>query len=89
MKTKIAVQLHHNISIIGYKFESVCSFIYLGSVINETNDMKEEIDKRIQNANRCYYGLLKHFKSRLLTSETKIRLYTTLVKPILTYGSET
>jgi hypothetical protein len=57
----------------------------MGSLVNETNDIKEEISKRIQNANTCYYGLLKHFKSHFLTRETNCRLYTTLVRPVLTY----
>jgi hypothetical protein len=69
--------------------ERVSRFVYLGSLVNETNDIKEEISKRIQNANRCYCGLLKHFKSCLPTRESKCRLYTTLVRPVLTYASET
>lgn len=78
-----------HISIMNFKFERVKSFCYLGSLVSDSNDMKNEITKRIQNANRCYYGLLKYFKSRLLTHNTKIRLYKTLVKPVLMYGSET
>jgi hypothetical protein len=78
-----------HIHISDYNFERVSRFVYLGSLVNVTNDIKKEISKRIQNANRCYYGLLKHFKSRLLTRETKCRLYTTLVKPVLTHSSET
>lgn len=35
-------------------------------------------------ANRCYFGLLKYFKSSLISRTTKI-----LVEPDLTYASET
>jgi hypothetical protein len=78
-----------HIHISDYNFERVSRFVYLVSLGKETNVIKEEISKRIQNANRCYYGLLKHFKLRLLTHETKCRLHTTLVRPVLTYASET
>jgi hypothetical protein len=78
-----------HIHISDYNYERISIFVYLGSIVNETNGIKEEISRRIQNANRCYYGLLKHFKSCLLTRETKCRLYTTLVRPVLTYASET
>ena len=77
------------ININQYKFERVSSFIYLGSLINDTNDINEEIKRRIQNANKAYFGLLRHFKSRLLTRKTKCNLYKTLVKPVLIYGRET
>jgi hypothetical protein len=73
----------------GQKFERVHIFIYLGSLVNDDNDISEEIRRQIQNSNKCYYGLQKHFKSRLHTHETKVRLYRTLVRPILTYGCET
>jgi hypothetical protein len=78
-----------HIHISDYNIERVNRFVYLGSLVNVTNDIKEEISKRIQNANTCYYGLLKRFKSRLLTCETKCRLYTTLVKSVPTYASKT
>jgi hypothetical protein len=45
-----------DLNIDGQKFESVSRFIYLGSMLNDSNDVSEEI-KRIQNANKCYYGL--------------------------------
>lgn len=71
------------------KFETVQSFVYLGSLVNSNNDISEEISRRIQSANRCYYGLQKQIKSRLLSRGTKCRLYKTLIKPVLTYASET
>jgi hypothetical protein len=70
-------------------FERVHRFIYLGSLVNYNNDISKEIRRWIQNSNTGYYGLRKHFKSRLLTCKTKVRLYITLVRPVLTYGCET
>jgi hypothetical protein len=39
-------------------------------------------------ANRASYGLKKQLSSRYLGRQTKCTLYKTLVRPILTYGSE-
>jgi sorting nexin-29 len=46
-----------DLNIYGQKFERVNRFIYLGSLVNDNNNVSEEIKKRIQNANKCYYGL--------------------------------
>ena len=40
-------------------------------------------------ANRCFYALQKQLRSKLLRRNTKILLYKTLIKPVLTYASET
>jgi hypothetical protein len=72
----------------GQKFEGVHRFIYLGLLVNDNNHISEEIRRRIQNSNKCHYGLRKHFKSQLLTHETKVRLYRSLVRSVLTYGCE-
>jgi hypothetical protein len=46
---------------IGYKhFEAVEEFVYLGS---PTNDVRLEIQRRSQTANRCFFGLRKHLQS--------------------------
>ena len=67
-----------HISIDQYEFQRVFSFVYLGVQVNDKNDMNEEIERRIQNANKAYFGLLKHFKSVLLSRETQCNLYKTL-----------
>ena len=71
-----------------YNFEIVNSFVYLGSLLNVENDIEEEIRRRIAIGNRCYYGLKKQFQSKTLQRKLKCKLYKTLVRPILTYGSE-
>jgi hypothetical protein len=39
-------------------------------------------------ANRAYYGLQNHMKSRVISRNTKILLYKTLIRPVLTYGAQ-
>ncbi|XP_043064095.1 uncharacterized protein LOC122320085 [Drosophila ficusphila] len=71
-----------------YSFESVKEFIYLGTAITSTNDVSLEIKRRVTLANRCYFGLSRHFNSRALSRQAKISLYKTLILPVLLYGAE-
>jgi hypothetical protein len=43
--------------------EVVKEFMYLGSLMPPTNDVSLEIQRRIQTANRCFFGLRKHLQS--------------------------
>jgi endonuclease/exonuclease/phosphatase family metal-dependent hydrolase len=82
-------RLGQNFTIGEYNFEVVEIFIYLGSLVTKDNNMEEEIKRRILLANKCYYGLQKHMKSKIVSKTTKIRLYKTLILPTLMYGCET
>jgi len=44
---------------------------------------------RILAGNRTYFAAITLFRNRLLSKATKIRLYKTLVRPVVTYGAET
>jgi hypothetical protein len=71
-------------------FEVVKEFVYLGSLVTPTNDVSLEIQRRIQTANRCFFGLLrKHLQSSHLSHQTKFTIHKTLISPVLHYGSET
>jgi hypothetical protein len=39
--------------------------------------------------NRSYFAAISLFRNRLLSRATKIRLYKTLIRPVVTYGAET
>jgi hypothetical protein len=39
--------------------------------------------------NRTYFAAISLFRNRLLCTATKIRLYKTLIRPVVTYGAET
>jgi hypothetical protein len=72
-----------------FKFEMVQSFTYLGSLIDANNDISAEIKKRILLANKGFYGLNRQFRSQFISIKNKIKLYKTLIRPVLAYGSET
>jgi hypothetical protein len=70
-------------------FEVVKEFVYLGSLMTPTNDVSLEIQRRIQTANRCFFGLLKHLQSSHLSRQTKFTIRKTLIRPVLLCGRET
>ena len=61
----------------------------MGSIINESNSIKEEIKKNIALGIKAYYANQKFFKSRLVPKYSKLKLYRTVIRPIVTYASET
>jgi hypothetical protein len=65
-------------------FEVVKEFVYV-----PTNDTRLEIQRRIQTANRCFFGLRKHLQSSLLSRQTKFTIHKTLIRPVLIYRSDT
>src|SRR5262249_36807300 len=71
-----------------YNLEVVQSFIYLGSIVNVSNDLEEEIKTRITQGNKCFYALKHLFKSTLLNRSIKLRLYKTTIRPVVMYGSD-
>jgi hypothetical protein len=80
---------HRDFIIINsYKFECVTDFKYLGTIITNDNNIITEINSRIQMANKSYYGLKKQLQSHFLSRKTKCKLYKSLIRPVLTYGSE-
>ncbi|KAG8232804.1 hypothetical protein J437_LFUL007958 [Ladona fulva] len=62
---------------------------YLDSNVSSDNDETKEIRKRIDATNHAFYSLLPVFKSKNVYRETKTKLYKTLIRTVLSYGSET
>src|SRR6185436_1185371 len=71
------------------KVEQIETFTYLGSTINDRGSIENEINKRIQAANRSYYTLNTIINNKQVTKKTKTTLYKTIYRPTLIYGSET
>jgi hypothetical protein len=60
-----------------------------GTVINNTNDETEEIKAGILAANKAYSSLQTIFRTKQTHQNSNIKLYKTLIKPVLCYGSVT
>ncbi|VVC37613.1 Reverse transcriptase domain [Cinara cedri] len=79
----------NSIIVDNYKFEKVNNFKYLGVNINNGNDMHIEINERITSGNRCYFSIIKLLRSKLLSRGSKILLYHSYLRPVITYACET
>ena len=58
------------------------------SVIDNNNSVEKEIQRRILDGSRTYYAAISLFRSRLLSRATKIILYKTLIRPVVSYGAK-
>jgi hypothetical protein len=74
---------------IGNKiFEAVQSFKYLGNIIGNTNNNNRCIEERIMMGNKAYYANRQLVNHSLISRNSKLQIYRTLVRPVVTYGSE-
>lgn len=62
------------------------NFVYLGNIINSTNSLSLEIQRRINLANRCYFAIGWQLRSRTLSRRIKLLLYKSLIIHVLLYG---
>ena len=95
-KTKYMITSRHqnviqnqNIVIGNLSFENLEKFRYLGVTVTNTNDIREEIKRRINMGNACYYSLEKILSSRLLSKNLKVKTYKTIILPVALYGCKT
>ncbi|XP_049318579.1 LINE-1 retrotransposable element ORF2 protein isoform X1 [Bactrocera dorsalis] len=61
-------RLGFHVTVDSHNFEVVDNFVYLGTSINTTNNVSLEIQRRITLANRCYFGLSRQLKSKVLST---------------------
>jgi hypothetical protein len=69
--------------------ENVENFNYLGSILNADNKMYIEIAERIVKGNKAYYANANLIKSKFLNRNAKMKIHKTIIRPVVTYSSET
>jgi hypothetical protein len=70
------------------RLEEIHSYKYLGSIINRGNSIEEEIRARIMSGNKTYANR-SILKSKLVCKNSKLKIYRTIVRPVVTSGCET
>ena len=65
--------------------ERVEEFKYFGTIVTNQNSIPEEIKSRLRSGNACCHC---HLSSRLLSKNLKIKIYRTIILPIILYGCE-
>ena len=69
--------------------ERVEEFKYLGTTITDQNSIQEEIKSRLKIGNAFYHSVQNLLSSRLLSKNLKIKIYRTIILPVVLYGCET
>ena len=70
-------------------FERVEEFKYLGTTFTNQNSIPEEIKSRLSSGGACYHSVQNLLSSRLLLKNLKIKIFRTIILPIVLYGCET
>jgi hypothetical protein len=63
-------------------------FKYLGTTLRNQNFIQVEVKSRLRLGNACYHSMQKHLSSRLLSKNLKIKIYRTIILPVVLYGCE-
>jgi hypothetical protein len=80
---------NRDIKIANRSFENVSQFKYLGTTLTNQNLIEEEIKRRLNSGNACYHSVQSLLSSRLLSKKLKIKIYKTIILPVVLYRCKT
>src|SRR5688572_9559886 len=89
-KTMVVGKRHEilDVTLGGEELEQVTEFVYLGGLITEDARCTRDIKRRSTLACTLFGKLGKIWRDRNISTRTKLKIYETLVIPVLLYGSE-
>jgi hypothetical protein len=77
---------NRDIKIGNRSFENVSQFKYLGTTVTNQNLIQEEIKRESNSGNACYHSVRNLLSSRLLSKNVKVRIYKSIILPMVLYG---
>jgi hypothetical protein len=80
---------NRGIKIENRSFENVSQFEYLGTTVTNQNLIQEVIKRTLNSGNACYHSVQNLLSSRLLSKNVKVRIYKSIILPVVLYGCET
>jgi hypothetical protein len=63
--------------------------MYLGMTVTNQNLIQVEIKMRLNSINACYHSVQNLLSTRLLSKNVKVRIYKTIILPVVLYGCGT
>jgi hypothetical protein len=94
-KTKYMIMSRHpssgqnqNIRTANELFVKVAKFKYFGTTLTNQNDIHDEIKSRLNSGNAWCYSVQNLLSSRLTSKNLKIKIYKTVILPVVLYGCE-
>jgi hypothetical protein len=70
-------------------FENAAKFRYMGKRVTNQNLVQEEFKRRLNSGNVCYLSVQNLLSSRLLPKNIRIRIYKTIILPVVLHGCKT
>jgi len=61
----------------------------LGTTLTNQNSIQEEIKNMLKSGYACYHSVQNLLSSSLLSKNLKIKIYRTIILPVVLYGCET
>jgi len=80
---------NHSVRINNSTLERVEEFKCLGTTLTYQYSIPKEIKSKLNLGNTCYYSVQNLLSSRLLSKNLKIKIYRTIILPVVMYGCGT
>jgi hypothetical protein len=73
---------------VNESFENVAEFEHFGTTVTVQTCIHEEIKSRLNSLNACYHAVRHPLSFRLPSKNVNIKIYKTLILPVVLYGCE-